>query len=583
MPRAPPTPHLPDRLNFDGVADHLPIIHAQTNQPRLIFPSQLPNPTYSHPILGVNINTYIKFQVLDHVSEGAAPRDPDDAWRVVDIHISLWFMATLTDDLHRLIQGDDTAYATWRRLHHLFLDTSTSRYLFLSKAFRSTPRGDMSVATYASKLQGLADDLDAIGHPVNDCDLASQFVDGLGEQFKLQAEILKTNLPSFADCCSRIQMAEISDNTTPAQVYATHGGDRGQHSGGGQQHAGGGHAAPRVPGVSPNYRGNNPIPGYRPCGGHGGQASNAGRGRGHGLPSSHGGQQPNAMRGHDYGGAWPWLCLSGSLVGLLRARGSAWPAGSHSMDVHLDSAQRHRAAPLSSASPYSFDYNAMLHSTMTNGQQHVQQPEWIMDSGASSHITEIHPQRIPRLPSQIFLVLAQESSPGSHPHPPRVARPTTAQPTTTHHHPRQAHHPPPPVPHHQLPCHQMPKEIFSELDEINAEPYFSGLPEHRRGTRGSPGAPPHRRRGQGGAPPYGVLHQGSQRLPFRLYKVSASKTLKDKPRYRKSSRAAAIASQDSRDKSRSAAPGRELPRKASPSSTAPPSPSTLLSPMMRRE
>jgi hypothetical protein len=171
--------------------------------PTLTFPSQIPHTPYSHPVLGINIHTYVKFQVtaggvnfskwrqllkllltmygvMDHVTEGATPRNPDDAWLAVDIHLRLWFVATLTDDLYRLVQGDGTACSIWTRLHRFFLADQTSRYLFLSKAFRSTPRGDMPISTYASKLQSIADDLDAIGRPVDDRDLASQFIDGLG-------------------------------------------------------------------------------------------------------------------------------------------------------------------------------------------------------------------------------------------------------------------------------------------------------------------------------------------------------------------------------------------------------------------
>jgi hypothetical protein len=44
-------------------------------------------------------------------------------------------------------------------------------------------------------------------------------------------------------------------------------------------------------------------------------------------------------------------------------------------------------APPPSAPPYAFDYSAMIHNAMTNGQHQMQQPEWIMDFGASSHIT----------------------------------------------------------------------------------------------------------------------------------------------------------------------------------------------------
>jgi hypothetical protein len=112
------------------------------------------------------------YRAMDHVTEGAAPSAPDESWLAVDLTISLWFMSTLTPDLHRLVQGADArAGSTWARLHRFFYDNQASRYLYLSKAFRSTRRGDMSIATYASKLQSIADDLAAIGRPMDDTDL----------------------------------------------------------------------------------------------------------------------------------------------------------------------------------------------------------------------------------------------------------------------------------------------------------------------------------------------------------------------------------------------------------------------------
>jgi hypothetical protein len=218
------------------------------------------------------------YKVMDHVTEGAAPADPDDDWRAVDIHLSLWFMATLTEDLYRLVQGTDgLACTTWTRLHRFFLADQTSRYLYLSKAFRSTPRGDLTIAMYASKLQTLVDDLAAIGRPVDERDLTVQFLDSLGERYKLQAEIMKLNPPSFADACSRLQLAEIDSATaSPAagsQAFVVHGGGAPSHGGRGQTGGPSGHSNPV--GVSPNYRGKNPIPGFV----HGGGQNNGG-GRG---------------------------------------------------------------------------------------------------------------------------------------------------------------------------------------------------------------------------------------------------------------------------------------------------------------
>jgi hypothetical protein len=86
-----------------------------------------------------------------------------------------------------------------------FINNEASRYLFLSKAFRSTPHDDLDISTYASKLQRITDDLAAIGCPVDDRDLTLQFIDGLGPQFMFQAKIMKTAVPTFSDACSRLQ------------------------------------------------------------------------------------------------------------------------------------------------------------------------------------------------------------------------------------------------------------------------------------------------------------------------------------------------------------------------------------------
>jgi hypothetical protein len=152
------------------------------------------------------------YKALDHVTEGAAPADPDDDWLAVDIHLSLWFLTTLSDDLHRLVVGaDGRAGTTWSRLHKLFLNNDTPQYLYLSKAFRNCPRGDLPIATYTSKLQGITDDLAAIGRPIENRDLAFQFLDGLGKKYKLQAKILKKGPtpPSFSDVCARLQHVEL--------------------------------------------------------------------------------------------------------------------------------------------------------------------------------------------------------------------------------------------------------------------------------------------------------------------------------------------------------------------------------------
>ena len=134
------------------------------------------------------------------------------------------------------------------------------------------------------------------------------------------------------------------------------------------------------------------------------------------------------------------------------------------------------------------------------------------------------------------------------------------------------------------------KEIFSELDEINAQhPIF---PRSFQNTREAPegGHRGHHtigRRGPGrAAPPYCVGAPSTLLTPpLRLFKASVDRkpSRRKKPRYEKPSRAAAIAKPRSGGQEslfRHAAGTGKCPRKASPS-TPPPSSSPLLSPMRR--
>ncbi|KAK1627535.1 hypothetical protein QYE76_001850 [Lolium multiflorum] len=110
-------------------------------------------------------------------------------------------------------------------------------------------------------------------------------------------------------------------------------------------------------------------------------------------------------------------------------------------------------------------------------------------------------------------------------------------------------------------------------------PEASRAPE--RDQRGAWGAHTPGRRGQGPgrAPLWCGPTRAPPRLPFRLLKDSVAKPYTEKPRYEKSSRAAAIAKPrfGGQKSLFGTPPDGELPRKASPS-TPPPSPSTLLLP-----
>ncbi|KAK1602833.1 hypothetical protein QYE76_017006 [Lolium multiflorum] len=500
MPRAPPTPNT-ENLNFDGFAENLPVITA-TSAPQTLMLQTQPIPThFGHHILSVHIQNYVKYQVntagtnfpkwrktlrllltmykvMDHVTEGSAPADPDDDWRAVDIHLSMWFMATLTEDLYRLVQGTDgLACTTWNRLHRFFLSDQTSRYLYLNKAFRSTPRGDLTIDMYASKLQVVADDLAAIGRPVDERDLTVQFLNGLGERYKLQAEIMKLDPRSFADACSRLQLAEIDSATaslplalrpsssTAATVAKTAAAARLLTPGAGS--LGGTLATPTLSVLVPITAARTRFP-----------ASCMGAARTTAAAAAVAvvvGADV-ATQGTSYQQPWygyfapmgtsfpPARWIPPNAGGVLGPRpglhSQAYPV-MYSGDVqncttvpalpygapsYAESPTPQHGAPPHAAPPHSFDYNAMVHAAMSNSP--YQPPEWIMDSGASSHATEnpgpTEPDALPIAIRSGILppptsyrphAPATNLDPPRHPQytaPTQTASPSTATPSPTH-------------------------------------------------------------------------------------------------------------------------------------------------------
>jgi hypothetical protein len=277
-------------------------------------------------------------------------------------------MATLSDDLHRLVQGTNgRACTTLMRLHRLFLDKGIACYLYLNKAFHNFLRDDLSIADYAHKLLVLADDLAAIGRPVSDNDLTGAFMDGLSKRFKkLQGELLKNSetLPSFAVACARLQHSELDDDTeqlqSASQVMVTHGGDCGQSSVGTRQQR--------------------PWPWAR---------SNWRRARVRGQ--LHGARRWTATM------VWllcachhaiPTSCLD-SLQRTWRARlassptNSAYPIMNSTAPPPMEP-----MAPSAPEQPTSWDSATMYQNAPRyKSAFHASGGDWVMDSGASSHVT----------------------------------------------------------------------------------------------------------------------------------------------------------------------------------------------------
>uniref|UniRef100_A0ACD5TJ87 Uncharacterized protein n=1 Tax=Avena sativa TaxID=4498 RepID=A0ACD5TJ87_AVESA len=232
-PRAPPSPHVGDPL-FPHDGTMAPVAHT-INMAAPSLPSdslaRLPFPLSIHD---VHIEQFIKFTVdstgknftrwrkiilfqlarynaRDHVLDGAAYARADEAWRQEDSTIVLWFYGTISEALQDIMLDPDcTAYDAWTRLHTFFYDNREGQAMDLNTQLHDMPHGDLSIDEYCRRLKHIADQLEEEDAPISDRALTMKMIDGLGEKFELQAEILTnmTSYPTFAQAQSRLQLAE---------------------------------------------------------------------------------------------------------------------------------------------------------------------------------------------------------------------------------------------------------------------------------------------------------------------------------------------------------------------------------------
>jgi hypothetical protein len=92
-----------------------------------------------------------------------------------------------------------------------FLGNSKSRVLQLDARFHAFKQGDLSVSDYYCQMEGMADDLRALGETVIDRHLVLNLLRGLNERFDHMKIFIKQSqsLPSFHTVCNDFELEEI--------------------------------------------------------------------------------------------------------------------------------------------------------------------------------------------------------------------------------------------------------------------------------------------------------------------------------------------------------------------------------------
>ncbi|KAM0045456.1 hypothetical protein Hdeb2414_s0009g00304071 [Helianthus debilis subsp. tardiflorus] len=150
------------------------------------------------------------YKVLHHIDGTEPPAKSDplyDAWSEIDALILQWIYRTLSDDLlARVLSADLTARATWLKIQEIFVNNKQARAVTLETKFTNTTLNSCaSFDDYCQTLKDLAEQLKDVDQPVSDSRLVIQMVRGLPIEYDTIAAIINQNKPSWDVARSMIE------------------------------------------------------------------------------------------------------------------------------------------------------------------------------------------------------------------------------------------------------------------------------------------------------------------------------------------------------------------------------------------
>ncbi|KAK1612790.1 hypothetical protein QYE76_036463 [Lolium multiflorum] len=282
-----------------------------------------------------------------------------------------------------------TARQIWDSIANLFHDNKKSRALALDAEFRNTPQGDMSVHDYCAKLKSLADALGDVGEKISDETLVLTVLRGLNEQYSHLRSFLpyQVPFPSFLQTRSALVLEETQKKADAKTASAT-----ALWASGNSVLPPGGGAPPSTPPADRGSASSLTDPRHTALVPY----SNPGRGGGYG---GHRGRGGGRGRGRDNNNPWmfnPWTGLP-TRAGQQQQQSSPPP---WQQPPSAPWQPRWRAPGLLGPRPGAA-YTAYGHQQPPNGTpQHLDpalltalqnlqlhgNQEWVMDTGASSHM-----------------------------------------------------------------------------------------------------------------------------------------------------------------------------------------------------
>lgn len=367
--------------------------------------------------------TLERYALADHVlSDATFPAVP--SWRRMDAVVLSWVLGTLSPELMESARTrNGTARRAWTIIEAQFLGNREARALRLDAEFRVFVQGDLSIDDYCRKMKGMADALGDLGEVIRDRTLVLNVLRGLNEKFAhMKAHFKRSKpFPSFNEVRNDLILEEIDSSAPPPPATALVAAPA-RPSGGYVPPGSGGSAAPHG-----GFNRSTPPSGSPSAGSAGGgrrrRRGNNGGGKATAPwpsiynpwtgqitmwpgPQQRGGQAPRAPAPH-----------AASQQALLAAQAHYAPPPVHAaqlapgplLPTPFAPPPQPTAVPAASAdhaspwTPWSGSWDqpslASNFSTMTLNPPGA--TDWVMDSGASSHMTPDTGSQFPERDRQV--------------------------------------------------------------------------------------------------------------------------------------------------------------------------------------
>jgi len=111
------------------------------------------------------------------------PNPAYDDWFAKDSQVRSYLFASLSKDVFSQVASSSTAAELWTAIQELQASRSRARIMATRMALATAQKGSSTVAEYFTKMKGLADEMASAGKRLEDDELVSYILMGLGEEF----------------------------------------------------------------------------------------------------------------------------------------------------------------------------------------------------------------------------------------------------------------------------------------------------------------------------------------------------------------------------------------------------------------